>query len=134
MLPRRTVTKKQKKEASKKRLGILLVFIGLFVINIVLIYMTFFEKSEPIINPLSKNQTSSTALVESRLKEKKIPYSSIETRKDLKYLVILKSNAQVIIDPTKDIDQQLSSLQLILSQLKIEGKTLKRLDFSYQTP
>ena len=67
-------------------------------------------------------------------KSKNISYISIETAKDLSLIIKLDKERQVIIDPDKDINQQLSSLQLILSQLKIEGKLFKRLDFRYQKP
>ncbi len=130
----RTITKKQKKEASKKRLGILLIFVGLIAVNLVLIYSAFFEKPEPILNPLSKNQTSTTQSLEKKLKETGVEYKSFTTEKDLNYKITLKSGAEVVVDQDKDIGEQLSSLQLILKQLKIEGKTLRRLDFRYQKP
>lgn len=134
MIFKSTVTKKEKKNASKKRLGILLIFAGLLALNFTLIYAAFFQKPEPIISPLSRNQASSTGIIENKLKEYKIEYNLLSTQKDLNYLVKLKSGGEVVIDPGKNIDQQLSSLQLILSQLKIEGKTLKRLDFRFEKP
>jgi len=130
----RTITKKEKKKASKRRLGIFLIFAGLLFLNLFLVYMAFIEKPKPIVSPLSKNQISSNASFEKKLKEKNISYESFSTVKDLTYKILLKSGGEVIIDPSKNIDQQLSSLQLILSQLKIEGKALKRLDFRYQKP
>jgi len=134
MLPRRSLTKKQKKEISRKRLGIILIFIGLLIITGVMFYLVFLEKDPPIINPLSKDQTSSSRIISKTLKEKSIPYKELETTKDLKYKIKFEDNAEAIIDPKKDIEEQISSLQLILSQLKIEGKAFKRLDFSYQKP
>ncbi len=134
MLPAKTITKKQKKQASKKRAGIFLIFVGLALIAVSLFFIAFLEKQPKPISPLSKNQTSVNSIVEKTLKSKNISYISIETAKDLSLIVKLDKERQVIIDPDKDIDQQLSSLQLILSQLKIEGKALKRLDFRYQKP
>lgn len=131
---KKTVTKREKKAASKKKLGKAIVFTGLIIINFILIYVAFIEKPEPIINPLSKNQVSTTDIVEKKLKTEKIEYTSFVTNKDLNYIIKLKSGAEVIIDQDKNIEEQLSSLQLILKQLKIEGKTLKRLDFRYQKP
>jgi hypothetical protein len=130
----RTVTKREKKEASKKRLGVSLVFFGLLSLNFILIYSAFFEKPKPIVSPMSKNQTSSSQVVEKKIRESGIRYTSFSTEKDLSYKIILESKGEVIIDSHKDIDEQLSSLQLILKQLKIEGKALKRLDFRYQKP
>ncbi len=134
MLPRRTLTKKQKKEVSRKRLGIILIFLGLLIIASMLFFMVFLEKDPPIINPLSKDQTSNGKLIVNSLREKKIAYKDLETTKDLKYKIIFEDNAEAIIDPKKDLEEQITSLQLILSQLKIEGKAFKRLDFSYQKP
>lgn len=134
MLPKKSVTKRQKKEASKKRLGLILTFAGLVMIATSLFYVAFLEKNPKPISPLSKNQISSNVLIEKKLKEKNISFKSIETSKDLSTSIKLKDDQEVIIDPNKNIDQQLSSLQLILSQLKIEGKSFKRLDFRYQKP
>jgi hypothetical protein len=130
----RTITKKQKKRAYKKRLGILLIFIGLLLVNFILIYLAFLEKPKPIISPLSKNQQTSIKQIELSIKNKNIEYISVSTQKDSNYIIKLKNGAEVILDSGKNIDQELSSLQLILSQLKIEGKTLKRLDFRFQKP
>ena len=134
MLPRRTLTKKQKKEVSRKRLGIILIFLGLLIIAAMLFFLAFLEKDPPIINPLSKDQTSNGRIITNLLKEKKILYKDLETTKDLKYKIKFEDNAEAIIDPKKDIEEQITSLQLILSQLKIDGKAFKRLDFSYQKP
>ncbi len=134
MLPRRTLTKKQKKKIFRKRLGIILIFLGLLIIALMLFYLAFLEKDPPIINPLSKDQTSTGKTISQALRERKIQYKDLETTKDLKYKIKFEDNAEAIIDPKKDIDEQITSLQLILSQLKIEGKAFKRLDFSYQKP
>lgn len=134
MLPRRSLTKKQKKEKSRKKLGVLLIFLGLAIIASMLFYLAFLEKDPPVINPLSKDQTSTTKIITKILKEKGIDYQDLETTEDLKYRIKFEKSAEAIIDPRKDVEEQISSLQLILSQLKIEGKTFKRLDFSYQKP
>lgn len=134
MLPRRTLTKKQKKEISRKKLGIGLVFLGLSVIAFLLFYLAFVQKDAPILNPLSKDQASTTTKVIKILKERKVSYKEIETTKDLKYKIKLENKSEVILDPGKSLEEQISSLQLIVSQLKIEGKAFKRLDFSYQKP
>lgn len=134
MLPKKTITKRQKKEKSRKKLGLILIFIGLAQITILLFYIAYLEKKPLPLSPLSKNQTSFNLLIEKKLKEKRIEAVSLETEKDLNYKIILKNGEEIIIDRNKNIDGQLSSLQLILNQLKIEGKLLKRLDFRYQKP
>ncbi|EKD85931.1 MAG: hypothetical protein ACD_37C00574G0002 [uncultured bacterium] len=134
MLPRKTITKRQKKEASKKKLGTVLVFIGLFMIALSLFFTAYLEKKPKPLSPLSKNQKSVNTAVEESLKKKNISFQSIDTANDLSIVVKLDKNKEVVIDPDKDIGEQLSSLQLIIAQLKIEGKSFKRLDFRYQKP
>lgn len=134
MLPRKTITKKQKKERSRKKLGLSLLFVGLIMISASLFFTAFLEKPDKPISPLSKDQSSINSKIEKGLKDKKILYISVETLKDLNYQILLDNKTQVIIDSKKDIGAQLSSLQLVLTQLKIEGKSFKRLDFRYQKP
>lgn len=134
MIFKKTVTKREKKEAYKKKLFFSSIIVGLLILNFVLIYIAFLDKPGPILNPLSKNQISSTQIIEKKIKESGIMYESFTTGEDLTYILTLSSKSEVIIDSNKDIDEQISSLQLILKQLKIEGKALKRLDFRYQKP
>lgn len=134
MLPRKTLTKKQKKANLRKRVSAGLFFGGLIVIAVFLFYLAFLQKHPPFLNPLSKDQTSAGIKIQKILKEKKISYKSVSTSKDLTYKIVLDKDSEVIIDPKKDIEPQLSSLQLILKHLKIEGKALRRLDFRYQKP
>lgn len=134
MLPRKTITKRQKKEASKKKLGTVSVFIGLSMIALSLFFTAYLEKKPKPLSPLSKNQKSVNSTLEESLKKKNISFQSIDTANDLSIIVKLDKNKEVIIDPDKDIGEQLSSLQLIITQLKIEGKSFKRLDFRYQKP
>ena len=134
MLPRRTLTKKQKKHNFRKRLAVGIFFSGLAVGAAVLFYLAFFHKTPEILNPLSRDQTSAGIKITEMLKKKNIPYKRVATSKDLTYKIILSKDSEVIIDPKKDIELQLSSLQLILKRLKIEGKTFRRLDFRYQKP
>ena len=53
---------------------------------------------------------------------------------DASLIVELENEGVVILSSKKDIRSQISSLQLILSRLTIEGKKLKILDFRYDNP
>lgn len=99
-----------------------------------LFYLVFLEKDPPLINPLSKDQSSTDSKLIKILKEEKIAYKEIETTKDLKYRIKFDKNGEAILTPEKNLEEQIASLQLIISQLKIEGRTFKRLDFSYEKP
>lgn len=134
MLPRKTLTKKQKKHNFRKRLAVGIFFVGLMVSVAALFYFAFLQKPTEFLNPLSKDQTSAGIKIAEMLKEKNIAYKSVSTSKDLTYKILLSKDSEVIIDPKKSIELQLSSLQLILKRLKIEGKMFRRLDFRYQKP
>ncbi|MBI4098000.1 MAG: hypothetical protein HY426_03080 [Candidatus Levybacteria bacterium] len=134
MLPAKTITKKEKKERSRKKRLAIALLLGLSLVCIFLLYVALPKKGPLYISPLSKDQTTSAAKVEKILKEKKISYESLSMAKDRSYVIKLDEKSEVIIDPKKDILEQLSSLQLILSTLKIEGKALRRLDFRYKSP
>lgn len=134
MLLRKPPTKKEKRKATKKRLGLWLIIIGLFLICISLAGIKFLTHDPIFLSPLSQNQDSLMSRLTSDLKDKGIEYQEIVTNDDLTVTVKLKDNQEVIIDTKKSLSGQLSSLQLIVSQLKIEGKTFRRLDFRYQKP
>lgn len=68
------------------------------------------------------------------LQESGIAFTSVESANDSSYLVNLKDGGQVIITQNKNVQNQISSLQLILSRLTIEGKRFKSLDFRYDKP
>ena len=67
------------------------------------------------------------------LKDQNIPFSSVAIS-DYSYLVNIQNNGQVILSQNKDIEKQIASLQRILIQLTIEGKTFKSVDFRFVEP
>lgn len=134
MLQQKTTTKREKKKAIRKKMGLFLIIIGLLFIVISLFSIKFLTHGPLFVSPLSGNQDSVVSILEKELKKNKIAYIGIQTNDDLSYIVKLNEKEEVIIDPKKDILSQLSSLQLIASQLKIEGKTFLRLDFRYKKP
>lgn len=134
MLLQKVVTKKDKRKAIRKHRGLIFVFVGLVMIVVSLFYTAYLEKPPKVVSPLAKNQITDTGKVEQILKGKEIPYQNLEVEDDLSYKIVLSSGSEVYLDSKKDLTTQLSSLQLILSQLKIEGKTFKRLDFRFEKP
>lgn len=111
-----------------------MIFLGLLMVVVSLSYSAFLEKPSPPLTPLSKNQTTDTLEVQKFLTQKGIGYKSVDIEDDLSYKIVLTSGSEVFIDSKKDLVRQLSSLQLIISQLKIEDKTFKRLDFRFEKP
>jgi hypothetical protein len=94
---------------------------------------TFFISTEPLfISPIGKANTD-LIRVEKILKDNKILFSKV-TLSDYSYLVDIQNNGQVRLSQDKDINKQIASLQRILIQLTIEGKSFKSIDFRFSEP
>jgi cell division septal protein FtsQ len=133
MLQRRRL----KKERSKYRiriLFILLLFLSLFIVTVEYLYLNFSFGRVTFISPIAKINESKLVFLESALDKKKIAFLSASLNLDNSFTVELKEGGEIILSSKKDLESQLSSLQLILSRLTIEGKKLKKLDFRYDNP
>lgn len=97
------------------------------------LYLQFFSKSPLYINPLLPTRAGGSDSVEKKLDEKRISFKKI-TQEEGAVRVILEDDAEVIFSSKKDIGVQVSSLQLTLSRITIEGKKLKSLDFRFENP
>lgn len=71
--------------------------------------------------------------VQAILDKEKIQYSKIEYFEGYA-VVTIKDNGKVYLSTKKELLQQISSLQLVLSKLTIEGKRFKNLDFRFDKP
>lgn len=106
-------------------LGVLGVFA--FFLNI------FFVSNKPLfISPLGEVKIDKT-LVEKSLKNRNILFFEV-ILSDYAYLINIPNNGQVRLDLNKDIDEQISSLQRILKELTIVGKSFKNIDFRFEEP
>lgn len=76
---------------------------------------------------LSKN-------LEEILKKNGIGFSTIQISSNSSILVNLAGGEEVFFSEGKPFDNQVSSLQFILSRLTIEGKRFSRLDFRFDKP
>lgn len=129
---------RRKKIKRKKRitfLRIVSLFILLLAILLGLYLISPIVFGKKIISPLAKRYVSigSENMSEELLKAK-ISFSSIKRSSDSSYLVTLSEGGIVILTPLKNTANQISSLQLILSRLTIEGKRVKLIDFRYDRP
>jgi hypothetical protein len=124
-----------KKEQLKIRLRLILLILAVLLvilIGIEFLYFNFVKVS--VISPLAKTKISRQTSLESDLAKNKIHFASIKANLDGSFTVDLVSGEEVILSSKKDIGSQLSSLQLILTRLTIEGKKLKKLDFRFDNP
>jgi hypothetical protein len=116
----------------KRKFAAYIVLLGIlggaiFVLN------TFFTSSEPLfISPIGKTNID-LAFVEKILKDKNILFSQASLS-DYSYLINIQNNGQVRLSQNKDVDKQISSLQKILRELTIEGRSFKSIDFRFEEP
>jgi cell division septal protein FtsQ len=129
--------RKLKKERSKYRIRtllVLLICLSLLIVATEYLYLNFSFGRINFISPVGKIGKSKVASLESALYKKNISFASVNINSDGSFTVELKEGGEIILSAKKDLDNQLSSLQLILSRLTIEGKKLKKLDFRYDNP
>lgn len=120
----------------KKRVAIIILFLGLLLSSISLIssyYYTNYSK-EPPVNPVSKKKLYSEEDLKRMLRDKNIQFAKVSYGDDLSFYIDLRDGGQAIFSFNKGLESQISSLQLILSRLTIEGKRLKKLDFRFDKP
>ena len=126
-------TKKTKKQNRRKRILVFIFFLGYVSLFLLLTGFVWVEKLFPKASLISPVSTQSQKSLGAILDKKNISYESVE-KLDGYYLVKIKDGGEVLISDKKDLTEQASSLQLIVSRLKIEGKKFKRLDFRFDRP
>src|SRR3989344_3995197 len=134
MLQGKRRLKKEKSSRSTKLAFMLGLFIFVFLAGILVFVYIFYSNSSSYLNPLAVNKNSPKIKIEDMLEASniKITRSVIGSQDFLE--VDLKDVGKVIFSSKKDLKKQITSLQLMLSRLTIEGKKLKILDFRYDNP
>lgn len=114
---------------------ILLTGVSLFIISVAFYYTSkiIISKRQNYLNPISLLNDKDLSL-QSLLYKNNVPFSDIKVASDSSYLITLKDGSEVNFSSKKDVSSQISSLQLILSRLTIEGKKFKRLDLRFDKP
>ena len=72
--------------------------------------------------------------IEKILENNNILFSQVLVLPDSSYQVSIPNNGQVKLSSKKDINRQITSLQRILRELTIEGKSFKSIDFRFNEP
>ncbi|MDP2649928.1 MAG: hypothetical protein Q8P10_03705 [bacterium] len=124
----------RKNRKSKKIFQLLFLFI--LILGGVAFLKFYLEKTQniTIISPVSfTNNNNNLKKLETLLKQSNISFGSLSSSSS-SYFVKFKDGEEVILDSNKPLEQQISSLQLVLSRLTIEGKRFVRLDLRYDKP
>lgn len=110
----------------------LVLFIIFSVVAASASYM--FARRTEVVSPLAKKTSYNPDSIEGQLSKNNIQFSEIKIATDSSYLISLKDEGVVNLSNNKDIQEQITSLQLILARLTIEGKKFKRLDLRFDKP
>lgn len=122
---------------SKKGIKIILItilFIGLIVTFFSYLYINFYINTYGFISPMSIDKDSLLVKVEEGLEKQNISFGKVTTNSDGSLSVKLRDESEIIFSSKKSVASQITSLQLMLSRLTIEGKKLKSLDFRFDNP
>lgn len=100
-----------------------LVLLGSFFLNKFFLNRTFF------VSPLARVDSLENTSIEDLLNKNNIQFIKVDRN-----IVYLKDQGEVFLNLDKNLALQISSLQLILSRLTIEGKKFKKLDLRFEKP
>jgi cell division septal protein FtsQ len=132
MFQQKRLLKKEKLKGKIRLVFFILAILLILVLGIEILYFNFVKVT--VISPLAKSKVSRLVTLENELSKNQITFSAASANQDGSYTVKLLAGGEVILSSKKDIGSQLSSLQLMLSRLTIEGKKLKTLDFRFDNP
>lgn len=118
---------------------------GIFfiVFSIIFIYVIIFTTRSGLISPIPKwgkqlvgvgLQKNDVQTIEITLRKYKIPYKMVTKYEEHSYEILLQNGEVVLLSGKKQIEQQISSLQVIVSRLTMEGKQFKKLDLRFDKP
>lgn len=130
---KRRVNKYSPKQ-SLKTLLIIILFVGFISTLFSFFYINFYINTYGFISPLSDNRESLLVKVEEELERFNIPFGKVTANSDGSLTVKLRDESEIIFSSKKNVLSQITSLQLMLSRLTIEGKKLKSLDFRFDNP
>lgn len=136
-------TKRKTKAKLKKFIVISGFFVIISLISFVGILTTVSLRKKTIITPLvsealstlsKKTEDTSLEKLAEKLKKANIAFSDIAYATDSGVIVSLKTDNMLRFSKEKSYDKQISSLQLILGSLTIEGRQFLSLDFRFEKP
>lgn len=121
---------KIRKKSFKRKLTGYILLLTIAAVIIFSVNSFFSSSNHSFISPLGKTNIDKSG-VEKSLNNYGIKFSEVVVLSDSSYIVSISSNGQVRFSSQKNIDKQVSSLQRIVKQLTIEGKSFKSIDFRF---
>lgn len=135
-----TINNRRRGRFSKKKV----MFFGFFIWSLCLVsgilLLKYYFLNREIISPLADKIkeniqiTNSANELEQILKKNNVSFGSVSNFSGSSLIVKMNGEEKVIFSTKKPFQEQVSSLQFILSRLTIEGKRFTRLDLRYDDP
>lgn len=127
-------------QRKKKIIGIILIGSG--IIELIVTFCLIFFIPDPFISPIPESFAGKRPVIndDAAIQLKKvltkhaISYDQIYKTAEGDYLIKLKPEGEVLLNKSSDIEQDISSLQLILARITMEGKQFSRLDLRFEKP
>jgi len=127
--------KKRPREKNWFLTSIIIFFLCLSVLLVYYLPTHYFFKKASFISPVPSNSTiNQIESLKSLLKKNNIAFQDVSLPSDAYLMVTLTTGEEIIFSAQKSLELQISSLQLIVSRLTIEGKRFSRLDFRFDEP
>lgn len=130
------------KRRIKNYFQVLVPFVTLFFITLLLLFLFYKiekDKQNNIKSPVVVSLKSSTKIDNlqkaiNTIRNAKIDVNDVKIASDGAILTTLKDGKEVVFSKDKPIELQVSSLQLIIGRLTIEGKQFNKIDFRFDNP
>jgi hypothetical protein len=126
--------KKDKKKQKYKKIIFLIIFLLILLGIFELVKFAWSFTRPAYVSPIAAGSFLPESSLGNDLALQQIQFTKIIQDGNGSIHVYLKDGGEVILSSKKDFKQQVSSLQLILSRLTIEGKKLKVLDLRFAHP
>ena len=133
LFSKRRINKYNSKQSVKLVL-ITILLLGLISTFFAYLYINFYIGTYGFISPLSQNKETLLVKVEDELTKQNISFGKVLLNSDGSLSVKLRDESEIIFSSKRSVKSQITSLQLMLSRLTIEGKKLKSLDFRFDNP
>ncbi|MGI6278705.1 MAG: hypothetical protein ACOYJ8_02800 [Patescibacteria group bacterium] len=124
--------------SSQKRNRLKRAIMGLLVFSLVVLisligrqaFFLFKDKTNQAATPITENPLKTITRI---AQESSLPIKKIEEKPDM-IILLLEPDLEVSLDKKKPISNQLSALQLIINQDKINGRKAKKIDLRFNNP
>jgi hypothetical protein len=124
--------------SSQKRNRLKRVIMGLLIFSLVILvsligrqaFFLFRDKTNQTTTPITENPLQTITRI---AQENSLPIKKVEEKPDM-IILLLEPDLEVSLDKKKPISNQLSALQLIINQDKINGRKAKKIDLRFNNP